>query len=69
MSEHEAISAIQQYLPDNTQIIHIYSHQDAIKGKANLSFPEKLNDLADGIAGVHARSPINNHIPFTPLTV
>ena len=26
MSEHEAISAIQQYLPSNTQIIHLYSH-------------------------------------------
>ena len=26
MSEHEAISAIQKYLPSNTQIIHLYSH-------------------------------------------
>ena len=26
MSEHEAISAIQQYLQSNTQIIHLYSH-------------------------------------------
>ena len=66
ISEHEAISAIQQYLPSNAQIIHLYSHQDAIKGKANLTFPEKLNNLADGIAGTYVRSPINIHIPFTP---
>ena len=26
ISEHEAISAIQQYLPSNAQIIHLYSH-------------------------------------------
>ena len=69
MSEHEAISAIQQYLPSNTQIIHLYSHQDAIKGKVNLTFPKKLNDLVDDIAGTYVRSPINNHTPFTPLAV
>ena len=53
----------------STLSIYIYSHQDAIKGKANLTFPEKLNDLADNIAGTYAKSPINNHIPMTPLAV
>ena len=33
MSEHEAISAIQQYLPSHTHIIHLYSYQNAIKSK------------------------------------
>ena len=69
ISEHEAIIAIQHYLPKRIHVIHIYSHQDAIKEKTNLTFPEKLNDLADNIAGTYARSPINNHIPMTPLAV
>ena len=69
MSEHEAIIAIQHYLPKRIRVIHIYSHQDAIKGNANLTFPEKLNDLADNIAGTYSKSPINHHIFMTPLTV
>ena len=50
MSEHEAIIAIQHYLPQRIQVIHLYSHQDKIKGKDKLPFPEKLNNLADNIA-------------------
>ena len=69
MSEHEAIITIQHYLPKRIHVIHIHSHQDAIKGKANLTFPGKLNDLADNIAGIYARLPIHNHIPVTLLTV
>ena len=44
-------------------------HQDKIKGKDNLTFPEKLNDLADSVADKYAWSPINNHISFTPLAI
>ena len=69
MSEHEAIIAIQHYLSRRIQIIHLYRHQDKIKGKAKLTFPEKLNDLADNIANTYARSPLNNHILFTSLVV
>ena len=69
MSEHEAIIAIQHYLPKHIRVIHIYSHHDAIKGKTKLTFLKKLNDLADNIAGAYARSPINNHIPMTLLAV
>ena len=45
MSKYEAIIAIQHYLSKRIHVIHIYSHQDAIKGKTNLTFPEKLNNL------------------------
>ena len=69
MSEHEAIIAIQHYLPSRINVIHLYSHQDKVKGKDKLTFPEKLNNLADSIADNYARSPINNHIPLTPLAV
>ena len=69
MSEYETIIAIQYYLPQRIQVIHLYNHQDTIKVKDNLTFPEKLNDLADNIAGTYARSPINNHILLTPLAV
>ena len=61
MSEHEAIIAIQYCLPQQIQVIHLYSHQDTIKGKDNLTFPEKLNELVDNIVDTYARSPINNH--------
>ena len=40
MSEHEAIIAIQKYLLRQLIVIHVYSHQDKIKGKNNLTFPE-----------------------------
>ena len=40
MSEHEAIIAIQKYLPHQLILIHLYSHQDKIKGTDNLTFPE-----------------------------
>ena len=69
MSEHEVIIAIQYYLPQRIQVIQLYSHQDTIKGKDNLTFSEKLNDLADNIARTYARSPIKNHILLTPLVV
>ena len=69
MSEHKAIIAIQNFLPKRIHVIHIYILRDAIKGNATLTFPEKLNDLADNIAGTYAKSPINNHIPMTPLAV
>ena len=69
MSEHEAIIEIQHYLPARINIIHLYSHQDKVKGKDNLIFPEKLNKLADFIADNYARAPIKNHIPLTPLAV
>ena len=67
MSEHEAIIVIQHYLPQQIQVIHLYTHQDTIKGKNSITFPEKLNDLVDNIADTYARSPINNHILLTPL--
>ena len=71
MSEHKAIFAIQHYFLKRIHVIHIYiySNQDTIKGNANLTFPEKLNDLADNIAGTYARSPIKNHTPLTPLSI
>ena len=69
MSEHEVIIAIQHYLPQQIQVIHLYIHQDTIKGKDSITFPEKLNDLADNIADTYDRSPINNHILPTPLAV
>ena len=69
MPEHEAIIAIQNYLPSRINIMHLYSHQDKVKGKNKPTFPENLNNLADSIANNYARSPINNHIPFTPLAV
>ena len=69
MSEHEAIIAIQHHLPSRINLIHFYSHQDKVKGKDKLTSPEKLNNLADSIADNYARSPINNHIPLTPLAV
>ena len=69
MSEHEVTIAIQHYLPQRIQIIHLYSHQDKIKGKVKLTFPEKLNDLTDKITDTYARSPINNLILFTPFAV
>ena len=69
MSEHEAIIAIQHYLPRRINVIHLYSHQDKVKGKKKLIFPEKLSNLVDTIADNYARSPLNNHIPFTPLAV
>ena len=67
ISEYEAIIAIQHYLPQRIQVIHLYSHQDKIKGKDKLTFPEKLKDLGDTIADTYARSPLNNHILFTPF--
>ena len=69
MSKHEAIIAIQHYLPRRINVIHFYGHQDKIKGKDKLTFPEKLNNLADSIPDNSARSPINNHIPLTPFAV
>ena len=69
MSEQEAIIAIQHYLPLRINVIHLYSHQDKVKGKDRLTSPEKLNNLVDSIADNYARSPINNHIPLTPLAV
>ena len=69
MSEHESIIAIQHHLPQEITIFHLYSHQDKIKGNANLMFPEKLNDLSDSVADKYARSQINNPIPFTPLAI
>ena len=41
MSEHEAIIVIQHYLPQQIQVIHLYSHQGTIKGNDNLTFPKK----------------------------
>ena len=69
MSEQEAIIAIQHYLPLRINVIHLYSHQDKVKSKDRLTSPEKLNNLAESIADNYARSPINNHIPLTPLVV
>ena len=69
ISEHETIITIQKYLPHQLIVIQLYSHQDKIKGTENLTFPEKLNDLAASVADTYARSPINNHIPFTPLAI
>ena len=69
MSKHEAIIAIQRYLPQRINVIHLYSYQDKIKGKAKLTFPEKLNDLVDSIVNNYDRFPLNNYIPFTPLVV
>ena len=69
MSEYEAIIAVQHYLPLRINVIHLYSHQYNVKGKDKLIFPEKLNNLAESIADNTARSPINNHIPLTPLAV
>ena len=42
LSEHETIIAIQYYLPQKIQVIHLYSHQDTMKSKDNLTFPEKI---------------------------
>ena len=67
MFEHEAIIAIQHYVRHKITIVHLYRHQDKIKGKTNLVFSEKLNDLTDSVANKYVRFPINNHIPFTPL--
>ena len=69
MSEHKAIIAIQHYLPQRINGIHLYSHQDEIKGKVKLTFSEKLNDLADSITDNYACSSLNSHTPFTPLGV
>ena len=69
MLEHEVIIAIQHYLPARINIIHLCSHQDKVKGKDNLTFPEKLKNLVDSIADNYARAPINNHIPLVPLAV
>ena len=69
MSEHEAILAIQQFLPQNLNVIDIYRRQDKIKGKDNLTFPEWLNNLADSVADKYTNLPINNHVPFTPTAI
>ena len=69
MSEYEAIIAVQHYLPLRINVIHLYSHQYNVIGKDKLIFPERLNNLAESIADNTARSPINNHIPLTPLAV
>ena len=46
MSEHEAIIAIQHYLPSRINVIHLYSHQDKVKGKDKLTFSENLTQLS-----------------------
>ena len=69
MFEHEAILAIHHYLAQKITIVHLYSNQDKIKDKANLTSPRKLNDIVDSFSDKYARSLINNHIPFTPLEV
>ena len=69
MSEHEVILAIEKYLPYNFFVIHLYSHQQKIKGRANLTFPERLIDLADKVADKYARSPINNHVASFPIAI
>ena len=69
MSEYKAIIAIQYYLPLRISVIHLYIHQYNVKDKDKLTVHKKLNNLAKSIADNHARSPINNHIPLTPLAV
>ena len=68
MLEHEVIIAIKTYLSSRLEIFHLHSHQDKILIKGHLSLPQKLNQLTDNVIK-SARTPLNVHIPFTPLEV
>ena len=64
MSEHEAVLALIPILPNQLQVHHIKSHQDKVKEKKNLTLPEQLNSIADGLTDTYATAQ-NNATSYT----
>ena len=56
-------------IPCKISVIYLYSHQDKIKGRANHSFPEQLDDLEDKVGDKYSRSPINRRVLYSPIVV
>ena len=69
MSKNETVLAIQHYLPHHFSVIHIYSHQDKVKWRSNLTYSKRLNELVDKVTDKYACSPINNHVPYSPIAI
>ena len=69
MFEYKTILAIEQNIPCKISVIHLYSHQDEIKGRANHSFPEQLDDLEDKVGDKYSRSPINRRVLYSPIVI
>ena len=69
ISEHEAILAVQQYLPYDLSVFYLYSHQEKIEERTNLAFLVIVNDLVDKVADKYTCSPINNHITYSPIEI